>query len=67
MAPTIRDVAKKAQVSPATVSRYFSGSNVVGDELAKKIEESARELHYTPLFWFRICVWGISVRYYGKS
>ena len=48
MAATIRDVAKKAQVSPATVSRYFSGSNVVGDELAKKIEEAARELHYTP-------------------
>ena len=30
MGATIRDVAKLAQVSPATVSRYFSGSAVVG-------------------------------------
>lgn len=45
---TIRDVAKLAGVSPATVSRYFSGSNVVGKELSRKIEEAARTLEYTP-------------------
>ena len=48
MAATIRDVAKLAGVSPATVSRYFSGSNVVGKDLSKRIEEAARTLEYTP-------------------
>lgn len=48
MGMTIRDVAKLAQVSPATVSRYFSGSNVVGKELSKKIEEAANTLGYIP-------------------
>lgn len=48
MGATIRDVAKLAQVSPATVSRYFSGSTVVGDELSKKIESAAAQLDYTP-------------------
>ncbi len=45
---TIRDVAKAAQVSPATVSRYFSGSSVVGKELSKRIEEAAGALGYVP-------------------
>lgn len=48
MGATIREVAKKAQVSPATVSRYFSGNNVVGKELSKRIEEAAKRLGYTP-------------------
>ena len=45
---TIRDVAKAAQVSPATVSRYFSGSSVVGKELSKRIEEAVGALGYVP-------------------
>lgn len=49
MSATIRDVARLAQVSPATVSRYFSGSTVVGAELSKKIEEAANELGYVPV------------------
>ena len=49
MGATIRDVAKLAQVSPATVSRYFSGSTVVGSELSKRIEEAAGQLGYVPI------------------
>ena len=41
MAGTIRKVAQMAHVSPATVSRYFSGQNVVSDELSRRIEEAA--------------------------
>ncbi|MCD8155376.1 MAG: LacI family transcriptional regulator [Clostridiales bacterium] len=48
MSATIRDVAKLAKVSPATVSRYFSGSNVVGAELSKRIETAANTLGYVP-------------------
>ena len=36
MAGTIRKVAQMAHVSPATVSRYFSGQNVVSDELSRR-------------------------------
>lgn len=46
---TIRDVAKEAGVSPATVSRYFHGKNIVTDETSKRIEVAARELKYTPV------------------
>lgn len=49
MKSTIRDVAKLAKVSPATVSRYFSGSSVVGSESSRRIEEAARELQYVPV------------------
>ncbi len=48
MSATVRDVAKLARVSPATVSRYFSGSTVVGAELSKKIEAAASQLGYVP-------------------
>lgn len=44
---TIRGVAKLASVSPATVSRYFSGSNVVSAELAQRIEAASEKLGYT--------------------
>ena len=46
MKPTIRDIATKSGVSIATVSRYFSGSHVVSNEIARKIEEVASELGY---------------------
>lgn len=49
MGATIRDVAKLAQVSPATVSRYFSGSAVVGTERSKRIEDAAEQLGYVPV------------------
>lgn len=47
---TIRNVAKKAGVSPATVSRYFHGTTVVTNEAAKKIETAVKALSYTPVY-----------------
>lgn len=42
---TISDVAKRAGVSPATVSRHTSGAEVRG---AERIEAAIRELNYRP-------------------
>ena len=43
-------MAKRAGVSPATVSRYFHGKNIVTTEAAKRIEDAVRELAYTPVY-----------------
>lgn len=46
---TITDVAKKAGVSVATVSRYFAGNGYpVSEATGKKIKKAAAELEYTP-------------------
>lgn len=45
---TIRDVAKLAQVSVATVSRYVNKSGYVGKETAKKVLKAMEELDYQP-------------------
>ncbi len=45
---TIRDVAKKANVSVATVSRYINGTARVSDEVAKRLERVMAELNYIP-------------------
>lgn len=45
---TIKDVAKKANVSISTVSRTFSGSITVKEETKQKILFAADELRYTP-------------------
>jgi LacI family transcriptional regulator len=46
---TITDVAKKAGVSVATVSRYFAGNGYpVSVATGKKIEKATSELEYTP-------------------
>lgn len=45
---TVREIAQAAGVSPATVSRYFSGSNVVSTEVARKIENVVDEYGYKP-------------------
>lgn len=47
-AATIRDVARAAQVSTATVSRVLAGLNVVSDELARRVQSAARKLRYQP-------------------
>lgn len=47
---TIRDVAKRAGVSPATVSRYFHGKSIVTKEASQRIEEAVKELKYNPVF-----------------
>jgi len=46
--PTIMDVAKGAQVSPATVSRVINGSAVVKDSTREKVMKTIEELHFSP-------------------
>lgn len=48
MAASIRDVAKRANVGPATVSRVLNNNGYVSEETRAKIEAAMRELHYTP-------------------
>jgi len=45
---TIRDVAQKAGVSPATVSRYINGSAPVSRQVAERIQEVMGDLKYVP-------------------
>lgn len=45
---TIYDVARRAGVSPATVSRVLNGNHRVRPELRERVLEAARALHYTP-------------------
>lgn len=45
---TIRDVAKAARVSPATVSRYLNKSIVLPAETAARIERACKRLAYRP-------------------
>lgn len=45
---TIKDVARQANVSVATVSRVFSGANAVREETSRRIRDVAAKLRYTP-------------------
>lgn len=45
---TIKDVAKRANVSKGTVSNYFSQKRPVSEEVKKRILEAARDLKYSP-------------------
>lgn len=45
---SIRDVARKANVGPATVSRVLNNSGYVSEETRRKIEAAMKELNYTP-------------------
>jgi len=45
---TIRDVAKKAGVSVATVSRYINQNTPVSPEVAKRLKSVMAELRYVP-------------------
>ncbi len=46
MSVTIRELSKVAGVSPATISRYYSGSEVVSTDTARKIESAAEDVGY---------------------
>jgi len=46
----IKEIAKKANVSIATVSNILNGKGGVSRETAKRVLEIADELHYTPNF-----------------
>ncbi|MFC0189293.1 LacI family DNA-binding transcriptional regulator [Fictibacillus aquaticus] len=48
MNPTIKDVAKKANVSTATVSRILNGLPGYSEETKKKVTEAIAELGYQP-------------------
>lgn len=48
MAITIRDVARRAGVSVATVSRVLNNSGPVAEDTRRRIAEVAKELRYTP-------------------
>lgn len=45
--PTIRQVAERAGVSTATVSRALSGTRTVSPELARRIDDAVTELGYS--------------------
>lgn len=47
-ANTIQDVAERAGVSSATVSRFFTRRNVVSDAAAERIQKAVDELGYLP-------------------
>lgn len=48
MPVTIRDVARRAGVSPITVSRAFSGTHPVAEETRRRVLQAAEELGYVP-------------------
>ncbi|MDE7293489.1 MAG: LacI family DNA-binding transcriptional regulator [Oscillospiraceae bacterium] len=50
MSVTIKDVAKAAGVSVATVSRVLNNSAAVSDETAAAVNDTIRELGYSPNF-----------------
>ena len=45
---TIKDIARKAHVSVATVSRSLNGSNCVTDAMRQRVMDAVRELGYVP-------------------
>ncbi len=50
MSVTIKDVAKAAGVSVATVSRVLNGSANVSEAAAEAVNKTIKELHYSPNF-----------------
>ena len=48
MRTTIKDVAKRANVSTATVSLVVHGNNRISPETKRKVEKAIKELDYYP-------------------
>jgi DNA-binding LacI/PurR family transcriptional regulator len=53
MRPTIRDVARHAGVSVATVSRYLNDSPLIAPDSVEKVKRSIQALQYEPSFLAR--------------
>jgi LacI family transcriptional regulator len=66
-AATISDVARRAKVSPATVSRVLNGTSAVATEKADRIRKAVADLNYEPfgparaLRQNRVRVWAVIV------
>ncbi|MBM7839602.1 DNA-binding LacI/PurR family transcriptional regulator [Alkalihalobacillus xiaoxiensis] len=56
MSVTIKDVAKRANVSPSTVSRVLSDSSKISDKTKKKVRKTMDELGYHINFNARVLV-----------
>ena len=50
-APGIVEVARRAGVSPATVSRFFNEPEIVKGKTRNLIEQAARDLGYCHCHW----------------
>ena len=50
MSATIKDVAKAAGVSVATVSRVLNGSANVSEAASEAVNRAIKDLHYSPNF-----------------
>lgn len=48
MAATIKDVARRAGVSIASVSRALNGTGVVTEQTHRRVQRAAKQLRYTP-------------------
>ncbi|MFU0831472.1 MAG: Transcriptional regulator, LacI family [Oscillospiraceae bacterium] len=48
MSVTIKDIAKRANVSHTTVSRALRNSPLIGEKTRKRIQELAKEMNYVP-------------------
>lgn len=57
---TVQEVARRAGVSQAAVSRAFTPGASISEALRKKVEASARELNYRPNFLARAMITGRS-------
>jgi LacI family transcriptional regulator len=55
---TIKEVAKRAGVSIATVSRALNNPSSVKNENRERVEKAIQELHYQPLFFARLLAGG---------
>lgn len=66
-AATIGDVARRAQVSPATVSRVFNGTSAVAADKEARVRAAVAELDYEPfgparaLRQQRVRVWAVII------
>lgn len=66
-ASTIDEVARRAKVSPATVSRVFNGTSAVAPEKAARVRKAVAELNYEPfgparaLRQQRVRVWAVII------